>query len=47
MIPLGAGHYRRLLYTALAAVDGEKITVPAKGPYMEDLSGFYEAGNSP
>ena len=25
----------------LAAGGGEKITVPAKGPYMEDISGFY------
>jgi glycerate kinase len=25
----------------LAAAGGEKITVPAKGPYMEDISGFY------
>jgi glycerate kinase len=25
----------------LAAAGGEKITVPAKGPYMEDMDGFY------
>lgn len=25
----------------LAAMDGEKIIVPAKGPYMEDIQGFY------
>ena len=25
----------------LAAVGGEKITVPCKGPYMEDIQGFY------
>ncbi|MDR2757916.1 MAG: glycerate kinase [Spirochaetaceae bacterium] len=25
----------------LAAVGGEKITIPAKGPYLEDIQGFY------
>ncbi|MDR2020424.1 MAG: glycerate kinase [Treponema sp.] len=25
----------------LAAAGGEKITIPAKGPYMEDIRGFY------
>lgn len=25
----------------LSAMGGEKITVPAKGPYMEDITGFY------
>ncbi|MDR3248763.1 MAG: glycerate kinase [Treponema sp.] len=25
----------------LAAVGGEKVSVPAKGPYMEDMTGFY------
>ena len=25
----------------LAAVGGERITVPCKGPYMEDIQGFY------
>jgi glycerate kinase len=25
----------------LAAVGGEKIVIPAKGPYMEDMDGFY------
>jgi glycerate kinase len=27
--------------TFIAAVGGEKISVPAKGPYMEDMEGFY------
>jgi glycerate kinase len=25
----------------LAAVGGEKVTIPVKGPYMEDVTGFY------
>ncbi|MDR2747411.1 MAG: glycerate kinase [Treponema sp.] len=33
----------------LAAVGGEKITIPAKGPYQEDIRGFYgliDGGNT-
>ncbi|MDR2363739.1 MAG: glycerate kinase [Spirochaetaceae bacterium] len=33
----------------LAAVGGEKITIPAKGPYLEDIRGFYgliDGGNT-